>query len=94
VVLVARNGLGTISHTALAVQEIRRRNVDFLGTILVTTTSLAAPDQQTNLSLISSATGQSPLGTLPFLDSQRPADIAKALMANVNLHSILKRLAI
>lgn len=92
VLLVARNGLGTISHTALAIQEIQRRSVIFLGTILVTNTANPTPDQETNSSLIAAATGQKPLGTLPFLATHDPADIATALASSVDLSAILEPL--
>ena len=89
VLLVARNGLGTINHTTLSTKEIRRRNVPFLGTILVTTSNLATPDQKSNATLIADATGQRPLGLLPYVSSQNPIELAAALSDNVNLSSIL-----
>jgi dethiobiotin synthetase len=94
VLLIARNGLGTINHTALAVAEIRRRALSLLGILLVTTDSLSTPDQRSNHSLISDATGLEPLGVLPFLELQSPAKIANALQTSVNLRPILDSLAI
>ena len=94
VLLVARNALGTVNHTSLALGELRRRSIHCLGTILVTTTGERTPDQQSNSSLIADANGQSPLGTLPFLNSQDPAEIAKALAANVDLAQLLDFLTI
>lgn len=89
VLLVARNGLGTINHTALAVAEIRRRSVHFLGTVLVNTDPECSPDQPSNSSLILAATGQSPLGILPFVASQTHTDLAASLSASVDLRPIL-----
>jgi 8-amino-7-oxononanoate synthase len=94
VLLVARNGLGTINHTALAVAEIRRRQVPFLGTILVTTTTASTPDQDSNLSLIYTATGERPLGILPHCTSPTPPILAEALSASVDLGQILSQLSI
>lgn len=94
VLLIARNGLGTINHTALAVAEIRRRELSLLGILLVTTASPPTPDQRSNHSLISDATGLEPLGVLPFLEVQTPAKIADALLTNINLRPILASLAI
>jgi 8-amino-7-oxononanoate synthase len=94
VLLIARNGLGTINHTALAVAEIRRRALSLLGILLVTTDSSSTPDQRSNHSLISSSTGLEPLGVLPFLELQTTAKIADALQASINLQPILDRLAI
>ena len=89
VLLVARNGLGTINHTALALAEIRRRSVRFLGTILVNTVLASSPDQPFNAPLIHATTGQCPLGVLPFVGSQTPADLAASLSASVDLRPIL-----
>jgi len=94
VLLVARNGLGTINHTALAIGEIRRRQVQFLGTVLVTTLAEPTPDQQSNLRLIADATGQQPLGVLPYIASPDPADLVLALTANVELQPILEVLGL
>jgi dethiobiotin synthase len=94
VLLVARNGLGTINHTALAVAEIRRRQVPFLGTILVTTTMDSTPDQDSNLSLISTATGERPLGVLTYCTSPTPPILAEAFSASIDLGPILNGLSI
>lgn len=94
VLLVARNGLGTINHTALATAEIHRRHLSFLGTILVTTSSHHTPDQDSNLSLISDATGHTPLGVLPFLQTQTPANLAAALTESLDLPLLLERILI
>jgi 8-amino-7-oxononanoate synthase len=93
ILLVARNGLGTINHTALAVAELRRRNLPLLGIVLVATTALPTPDQLSNSTLIAAATGIQPLGTLPFLQSQDPSQIAAAFAANVDISAILTLLA-
>ncbi len=89
VLLVARNALGTVNHTSLALAELRRRSIPCLGTILVATNAEQTPDQQSNHSLIADATGQPPLGTLPFLNSQDPSEIAKALAENLDLVQLL-----
>jgi dethiobiotin synthetase len=89
VILVARNALGTVNHTSLAMGELRRRSIPCQGTILVATSAEQTPDQQSNYLLIAAATGQPPLGTLPFLNSQDPAEIAKALAENVDLDQLL-----
>ena len=93
VLLVARNGLGTINHTALSVAELHRRKLPLLGIILVTTHPVPTPDQGSNSSLIAATTGLSPLGTLPFVPSHTPANLAAQLAANVNLIPILEVLA-
>jgi dethiobiotin synthetase len=92
VILVSRNALGTINHTALAIAEIRRRALPLAGIILVKTQPCATPDQPFNPSLIAQLTGETPLGILPYLDSPTPARLAAALEATTDLRPILGRL--
>jgi len=92
VILVARNALGTINHTALAVAEIHRRSLPLLGIILVNTTDSQAPDQISNARLIAELTGETPLGVLPYLASPTPSLLAAALEQAADLRSILNRL--
>ena len=94
VLLIARNALGTVNHTALAIAEIRRRALPILGIVLVTTTAMTTPDQRSNSRLISDATGLEPLGILPFVESHTPSALAAALQANVDLRPILGSLPI
>jgi dethiobiotin synthetase len=75
--LVARNALGTINHSALAVAEIRRRGLPLVGLILVHVSPTISPDQPQNAALIEAVTGERPLATLPFVpgaDAERLAD--------------------
>jgi dethiobiotin synthetase len=93
VLLIARNGLGTINHTALAIAELRRRALPLLGLILVNTSADSSPDQDTNASLIALQTGLSPMGTLPYLGpSPTPALLAAALESAVDLRPIFQAL--
>jgi 8-amino-7-oxononanoate synthase len=93
VLLIARNALGTINHTALAVSELRRRSLHLLGIILVTTSPHPTPDQTTNFALITSTVGLSPLGTLPYVSSPEPSDLAAELVAAVRIQPILDALS-
>jgi dethiobiotin synthetase len=94
VLLVARNGLGPISHTALAIAELRRRALPLLGLILVNTSPALSPDQATNAALIAQQTGLTPLGTLPYVGSSRePSALAAALEAAVDLQALEPLLA-
>jgi 8-amino-7-oxononanoate synthase len=92
VLLVARNALGTINHTALAISEIRRRSLPFVGYLLVNTTAISSPDQATNATLLQELTGTAPLGTLPHLQSATPAALAAALAAAADLSSLFSLL--
>jgi len=89
VLLVARNALGTVNHTALSVLEIRRRALSLLGIILVHTDPSVTPDQPSNASLIARLTGIPPLGVLPHLPSPTPSLLAAALEQAVDLRPLL-----
>jgi 8-amino-7-oxononanoate synthase len=88
VLLVARNSLGAINHTALAIAEIRRRGLPFLGTILVDLLPGQTPDQASNADLITSLTGARPLGNLPYLKTPTPALLAHQLADAIDLRPI------
>jgi dethiobiotin synthetase len=92
VLLVARNALGTINHTALALAEIRRRALPLAGVILVDTSAAATPDRASNAELIAATTGVPPLGVMPFAPSLQPEDLADALSRAVDLDALFARL--
>jgi dethiobiotin synthetase len=81
VLLVARNGLGTINHTALAINELQRRALPLAGVVLVDTTPDSSPDRASNAHLIARMTGTQPLGVLPHLAHPTPDALANALAA-------------
>jgi dethiobiotin synthetase len=83
VLLIARNALGTVNHTALAVAELRRRALPFAGIILSETTASATPDRPHNAALIEAVTGHRPLAVLPFIPGANPDDLADALAAQL-----------
>ncbi len=90
--LISRNALGTVNHTALAIAEIRRRALPLLGIVLVNTHPTPSPDQESNSSLIEDITGLSPLGILPYLPSREPPNLAAALRNNIDTQPILAAL--
>jgi dethiobiotin synthetase len=77
--LVARNALGTINHTALAIAEIQRRALPFAGYILVTTQRDPNLARQRNAELIEQLTGHAPLAVLPHFDRPTPDRVAREL---------------
>jgi adenosylmethionine---8-amino-7-oxononanoate aminotransferase len=79
VLLIARNSLGTINHTALALAEIRRRQLPLAGLLFVSTSPQQTPDQKDNARLVEALTGVRALGLLPFLQCPNPENIAAAL---------------
>jgi dethiobiotin synthetase len=75
--LVARNALGTINHSALGLAEIRRRALPLAGLILVEVSPDPSPDRKHNADLIAAVTGERPIASLPFVadaDADRLAD--------------------
>ena len=91
---MARNSLGTISHTALAIAELRRRALPLLGLVLVNTSAESSPDQPTNAALIALQTGLAPMGTLPYVGTSRePAVLAAALESALDLEPIFAALS-
>jgi dethiobiotin synthetase len=83
VLLVARTALGTVNHTALTVNEIRRRGLALLGIILCQTTPAELPHEHTNIPLIRQLTGIVPLGILPYVSAPTPDTLAAALAGNL-----------
>jgi dethiobiotin synthetase len=91
VLLVARNGLGTINHTALALAELRRRALPLAGVVLVDTSPATAPDRPHNARLIEQLTGERPLGVLPFVDGLDPDRLADAFLASVDAEPLFAK---
>jgi dethiobiotin synthetase len=63
--LIARNALGTINHTALALAEIRRRRIPLLGLLLSTPRPERGLPKQQNPELIAELTGVVPAAVVP-----------------------------
>jgi dethiobiotin synthetase len=93
VLLVARNALGTINHTALAVAELRRRRLPLLGVVLVTTQPGPNLRAQRNPELISALTGLPPLAVLPHWSTPDANRVASWLARNAAVSAIVRRAA-
>jgi adenosylmethionine---8-amino-7-oxononanoate aminotransferase len=97
ILLVARNGLGTINHTALAIGELRRRGLPVAALILVDTDGKLAPDRDTNAHAIARQTGIAAIGIFPFADNPGSRDeddqLALALENNCDTRAIWRALA-
>lgn len=94
VLLVARNALGTINHSALTIAELRRRDLPLAGLVLVDTTPEATADRLTNAALIESVAGVRPLGTLPFVPASDADSVADALSRTVDVPALFERLGL
>ena len=77
VILVARNALGTINHTALCAAELRRRRLDLLAIVLVDVDRRPHPEER-NAELITAVTGVRPV-LLRRLRRPSPDAVADAL---------------
>jgi dethiobiotin synthetase len=71
VLVVARAGLGTVSHTALTVEALRARGLRLAGIVLNRAAPGDDPSVPHNAAEIARVTGCEPVGPLPFV-----ADIA------------------
>jgi dethiobiotin synthetase len=68
--VVARSGLGTLNHTMLTVEALRRRQIPILG-IVLNEYDGATIAERTNLPVMEQMTGQT-VCTLPSLDLEHP----------------------
>jgi len=79
VVIVARTALGTINHTLLTIEALRRRSVAILGVAFI-----GEPQEDSEATI--AAIGNVPrLGRLPLLDPLTPESLADAFAANFNM---------
>ncbi|MES2045798.1 MAG: dethiobiotin synthase [Pseudomonadota bacterium] len=76
VVLVARTGLGTINHSLLSIEALRRRGVPILGIAFI------GDEQVDSEATIARLGGVKRLGRLPRLDPLDASTLAAAFAAN------------
>jgi dethiobiotin synthetase len=72
--VVARTALGTVNHTALTLREIARSRLAVAGLIFNRVTAPNGPHEGGNAGLVALLTGQTSLGTLPFLPGGAETD--------------------
>jgi dethiobiotin synthetase len=94
IALIARNGLGTINHTCLAIAELQRRKLPPAILVLVDTAPTVTPDRPHNGRLIAEQTGVVPLVTLPFVAGLDPDQLADALEAQIAPGELFARLGV
>lgn len=81
VILCARTGLGTINHTLLSLEALRRRAIPIFGIAFI-------GDEQTETQRIIAAIGQARiLGRLPRIDPLTPQTLIRAFQENFPLAS-------
>ncbi|MGA9520074.1 MAG: dethiobiotin synthase [Myxococcaceae bacterium] len=67
VLLVARAGLGTLNHSGLALEALRRRRIKVRAVVLVRSSSQPDPSVRDNPALIAERHGVAVLGPVPFV---------------------------
>jgi len=85
VLVVARAGLGTVNHTALTVEALRRRGLSVAGIVMNRTTSTDDPSVPHNAGEIARLTGIAPAALLPFVPDidAREAALRSMLAAKI-----------
>tara|TARA_R110002124_G_scaffold270267_1_gene438682 strand:- start:7081 stop:7713 length:633 start_codon:yes stop_codon:yes gene_type:complete len=78
-VLVARTSLGTINHSLLSIEALKRRNVPIIGVAFV---GNPQPDTETTIAEVGRVRN---LGRLPLLDTLNKASLAAAFSMNFSL---------
>jgi len=85
VLVVARAGLGTVNHTALTVEALRRRGLAIAGIVLNRTAPADDPSVPHNAGEIARLTGIAPAALLPFVPDivARAAALRSTLAAKI-----------
>jgi dethiobiotin synthetase len=81
VLVVARAGLGTVNHTALTVEALRRRALPIAGIVLNRTAAEDDPSVPYNAGEIARLTGMTPAAILPFVvDIEERASTLRSML--------------
>ena len=83
VLLVASTRLGTIHHSLLSVDALKRRAIPVLGVVFM------GPDAPDSMRAVSEFGGVKVLGRLPYLDPLDSDSLRAAFAANFNIGHIL-----
>lgn len=78
VLVVARDSLGTINHTALTIEVARQRGLDLLGFVFSATGEVNAERAAANARSVVEITGARYLGRVPRLAAARRANLVEA----------------
>ncbi|NQU18583.1 adenosylmethionine--8-amino-7-oxononanoate transaminase, partial [bacterium] len=97
-IIISRNGLGTINHTLLTVRQAEEAGINILGVIFNRTTRDKRDiSKKTNPDIIRKLANIDVLGELPYVEAVnvkrgRIANLAKIVKKNINLDLIVKRI--
>ncbi len=79
-ILCARTGLGTINHTLLSIEAVRRRGIPLVGVAFI------GPENADTQATIAHMGGVRVLGRLPFLEVLNRDNLRRAFRANFAAH--------
>ena len=93
VLLVCRTALGSVNHTLLTLNRLRRENIDILGLIANHTTSITGVAEETFTSQLTEFDPVTILGELPHTTGLRP-DFSdwQQLAARIDIETLLNRI--
>ena len=90
--LVGRSSLGTINHTLLSIEALRRRDIPVSGIVLNRLADAFQPEEASNPQLIEMAAGDLIRGVLPYIPHEKRDDIdylAQRIHVCVDIDAIL-----
>lgn len=95
VLLVTRNGLGTLNHTLLSLRYGQQRGITFLGVVLNRPSPISEPSEESNVIILSERCSVPVIGPLPYIESShdREQQIQQSAEALNQSRSILNLLA-
>ena len=91
-IIVSRNGLGTINHTLLTIKEARDRGIDILGVVFNNKGSNKDISKKTNPEIIRKLGKVDILGYLPKINFNKVNDFRKLSSKSINIKLILSKI--
>ncbi len=89
VILVASSGLGTINHTLLSIEALKKRNIDIVGVIFNQVTTPCSDIEEDNFGIIESLGGVKVLGKLKNYSLKNPKEFEKNVLSDMLLEDMI-----
>jgi dethiobiotin synthetase len=90
VLLVARDALGTVNHTLLSIEAIRRRHLRLVGVVFSSPSAESGSESLRNIEAIARHGQFEVLGLLPHLVGADDDELARAAEAHLHLDRLLE----
>lgn len=87
VILCARTTLGTINHTLLSIEAIKKRSIPVLGIVFI------GPELKDTQDTICKLSGVNMLGRLPWLSELNPSSLQRVFKEHFNINDFLNEMA-